>query len=146
MKEPPDLTRRGVLGAALAAPLLPGTLFAQLAARPGADPVAARLEQAVRVRQRAAERLERQGVPRHTANGDEEELPGRIACYSKALPHDPLGVVEPRAYGFLLAALRSGKPNDFEEIPLGGPSSRGPAPPSSRPCSTSPRWSRSRWW
>jgi membrane-associated phospholipid phosphatase len=123
MSRPKDTTRRDFLGSALvAAPLLAGALAAPAAAGPGRrdDPLAVRLEQAVRLRRRAAERLERRPLPRHLANGDEEELPGRIACYSKALPHDPLGVVEPRAYGFLLAALRSGKPNDFEEIPLGG--------------------------
>jgi hypothetical protein len=118
-----DLSRRDLLGAALAAPLVPGALLAPggvLAAKPAADPLAERLEQAVAVRRRAAERLRRRPLPRHLANGDEDELPERIACFAKALPHDPLGVVEPRAYGFLLKALRSGKPEDFEEIPLGG--------------------------
>jgi hypothetical protein len=85
----------------------------------GPDPLAARLEQAVRVRMRAADRL-RRSPPRHRANGDEEGPPGLAACFSKALPHDALGIVEPKAYRFLRGALESGDPEDFERIPLGG--------------------------
>jgi len=123
MSDPDDPTRRDFLGSALvAAPLLAGALATPLAAGSGrrADPLAERLEQAVGVRRNAAERLRHLPLPQHLGNGDGDELPGWIACFSKALPHDELGVVEPRAYGFLLAALRSGRPKDFEAIPLGG--------------------------
>jgi len=58
--------------------------------------------------------------PIHATNGDETALPGWIACYSKGLPHDALGVVDPAAYGLLLRAIGSRDPADFESIPLGG--------------------------
>ena len=49
----------------------------------------------------------------HRANGDEELYAGRIANYSKGLPHNNDGTVVESSYGSLLAALSSGSPNDF---------------------------------
>lgn len=58
-------------------------------------------------------------------NGDEALYPNRIANYSKGLPHDDLGEVEPAAYDALVAATSSGLPAAFEAIPLGcGPGGR----------------------
>lgn len=53
-------------------------------------------------------------------NGDEELYPNRIGNYSKGLPHQANGEVVPAAYNALLDALRTGNPNAFEQIPLGG--------------------------
>jgi hypothetical protein len=53
-------------------------------------------------------------------NGDEELYPNRIGNYSKGLPHQSNGEVIPSAYELLLDALRTGNPNAFEQIPLGG--------------------------
>jgi hypothetical protein len=58
--------------------------------------------------------------PTHATNGDETALPGWIACYSKGLPHDALGEVDPAAYRLLLRAIASRDPAEFESIPLGG--------------------------
>src|SRR6202043_461114 len=58
--------------------------------------------------------------PRHATNGEEADRPGWIACSSKGLPHDPRGEVDAAAYRLLLQALASGRPADFEHIPLGG--------------------------
>src|SRR5262249_6389469 len=52
-------------------------------------------------------------------NGEEIDYPF-VASYSKALPHDALGHVDPRAYQGLLDAVASGDPIIFESIPLGG--------------------------
>ncbi|HET8646528.1 MAG TPA: vanadium-dependent haloperoxidase, partial [Vicinamibacteria bacterium] len=57
---------------------------------------------------------------RALANGDEKELPRYLAMYSKGLPHNGLGEVEPEAYELLLRALRSGDPLDFDRIPCAG--------------------------
>ncbi|HZP41079.1 MAG TPA: vanadium-dependent haloperoxidase [Candidatus Binatia bacterium] len=54
------------------------------------------------------------------ANGEETELAGHVASFSKGLPHDALGHVDPAAYAALLAAVRSGDPADFERIPMAG--------------------------
>src|SRR5215471_14974005 len=54
------------------------------------------------------------------SNGDEEAYANRIASYTKSLPHNDLGEVDPNAYNAYLQALNSGKWEDFEAIPLGG--------------------------
>jgi hypothetical protein len=53
-------------------------------------------------------------------NGDEQLYPGRIASFSKALPHSAIGEVDLNAYNAYLKALGSGLRSDFEAIPLGG--------------------------
>lgn len=57
----------------------------------------------------------------HVSNGEEGAYPNYIANYTKALPHNELGEVEPSAYRALLKALGTGHPEDFEKIPLGTP-------------------------
>jgi hypothetical protein len=59
--------------------------------------------------------------PQPESNGDEDryDIVG-LANFSKALPHNDLGEVEPAAYRALLQALRSGSSEDFKNIPLGG--------------------------
>lgn len=62
-------------------------------------------------------------IPRHfdrPNNGDEELYPNRIGNYSKALAHKPNGEVVPSAYNSMLNALRTGNPNAFEQIQMGG--------------------------
>lgn len=54
-------------------------------------------------------------------NGDEDSYGGtRIGNYTKGLPHNNLGEVQPAAYAALLRALASGLNADFEAVPLGG--------------------------
>jgi hypothetical protein len=43
-----------------------------------------------------------------------------LANFTKALPHNRLGEVDPGAYRALLGALWSGRSEDFRRIPLGG--------------------------
>lgn len=89
-------------------------------ATPGVGSGGDRTRRAFQVRVQAAE-LARDTPPApNVSNGDEEALPGRIACFSKSLPHDRLGQVDPGSYELLLAALSSGAPRDFELIPIGG--------------------------
>lgn len=59
-------------------------------------------------------------IPEHPDNGDECLYPNRIGNFSKGLPHQDNGEVEPEAYKALLHALKTGDPADFEKIPLGG--------------------------
>src|SRR5229473_1737411 len=59
--------------------------------------------------------------PRQQSNGDELRYPNRIASFSKGLPHDDLGEVNPAAYASLLNALSTGNPDDFEQIVMGAP-------------------------
>jgi hypothetical protein len=56
----------------------------------------------------------------HANNGDEALFPTRIGNYSKGLPHDAYGEVDPHAYNSFLTAATSGKADDFERIVMGG--------------------------
>jgi hypothetical protein len=75
-----------------------------------------RQRQAYRIRVEAALRERNRPVANHPTNGDEERYPHKIASYSKGLPHNSLGEVDPAAYASLLDALASGHPGDFENI------------------------------
>jgi hypothetical protein len=73
------------------------------------------------VRQNAASYWKGQAVKVHPTNGDEARYPNRIGNYSKALPHNSFGEVDPTAYQSLLTAMTSGNPADFDDIIIGGP-------------------------
>lgn len=79
-----------------------------------------RQETAFEIRLKAAKFYDKLPLVNHPCNGDEERYPDKIASYSKALPHDKLGEVDLHAYRKYIKALKSGDPQDFEEIPLGG--------------------------
>jgi len=70
------------------------------------------------VRAAAADRAYSAQIPDHPSNGEETSYP-YVASASKGLPHDDMGEVDPSAYRALLRALDSGRPEDFERIPLG---------------------------
>lgn len=79
-----------------------------------------RREQAFRLRVKTAIAERNVPVPPQVDNGDEGLYPTRIGNYSKGLPHNSIGEVDPGAYDDLLTAVRSGSPEDFAKIPLGG--------------------------
>lgn len=79
-----------------------------------------RANEAFKIRKDAAHEQRQRPLPPHPDNDDEEKLPDFIGNFSKGLPHDDLGQVDKGAYKLLRKALASGKPADFEEIPLGG--------------------------
>ncbi|HET6980383.1 MAG TPA: vanadium-dependent haloperoxidase [Pyrinomonadaceae bacterium] len=56
----------------------------------------------------------------HPNNEDENLYPNKLGNYSKGLPHNNDGTVVLSAYNALLAAINSGRPADFDAIPLGG--------------------------
>ncbi|WP_078429822.1 vanadium-dependent haloperoxidase [Alkalihalobacterium alkalinitrilicum] len=56
----------------------------------------------------------------HRCNGDEQSYSKKIANFTKTLPHNSLGEVDVNAYDSLIKALKSGKPEEFEAIPMGG--------------------------
>jgi hypothetical protein len=55
--------------------------------------------------------------PAPMTNGDEDRYPDRRASFSKTLPHNQLGEVDPDAYRQWLAILLSGDPARFAEAP-----------------------------
>jgi hypothetical protein len=56
----------------------------------------------------------------HPSNLDEDLYPNKIANYSKGLPHNNDGTVVLSAYNALLKALKTGDPENFDAIPMGG--------------------------
>jgi len=56
----------------------------------------------------------------HPDNNDEGLYPNKLGSYSKGLPHNDDGTVVASAYAALLQAIDSGRPADFDAIPLGG--------------------------
>ena len=56
----------------------------------------------------------------HPNNLDEDLYPNKLGSYSKGLPHNPDGTVVASAYAALVKAIDSGRPADFDVIPLGG--------------------------
>jgi hypothetical protein len=56
----------------------------------------------------------------HPANDDENFYPNKLGSYSKGLPHNNDGTVSLSAYAALLQAVNSGRPSDFDAIPMGG--------------------------
>ncbi|HEU4833252.1 MAG TPA: vanadium-dependent haloperoxidase [Pyrinomonadaceae bacterium] len=56
----------------------------------------------------------------HPNNQDENIYPNKIGNYSKGLPHNNDGTVVLSAYNALVNAIDSGRPADFDAIPLGG--------------------------
>lgn len=88
------------------------------AASPAA-PLASRRLPSLAVRRRAAQIAFERHHPAQTPNDDERRFPSRIGNYSKGLPHNGRGEVLPAAYDALLRAFASGRPADFDAIPLG---------------------------
>ena len=85
--------------------------------------VAARRTRALQLRITTAQQQLRDPFPQPQPNGDEARYADDVlglANFTKALPHNHLGEVDPDAYRALLRALRSGRPADFRGIPLGG--------------------------
>lgn len=78
-----------------------------------------RRERMYDIRVQAAEVQRRLPIPQHPDNGDEDRYERKIASYSKGLPHNASGEVDPGAYDQFLDALDSERPEDFEALRLG---------------------------
>lgn len=106
----------GAVGVGAAAAVAPEAGAEQIAPGEPAD----RRNDAERIREDAARNEKNLGVFPHECNGDEDRYPTRIGNFSKTLPHNDFGEVDPAAYNALLAALATGDFNDFENVPQGG--------------------------
>jgi membrane-associated phospholipid phosphatase len=79
-----------------------------------------RRDEAYKIRHDAAVFEKDQPLAPHPDNGDDALFENKIGSYSKGLPHNELGEVDPNAYRQLLAALSSADPAEFEAIPMIG--------------------------
>jgi hypothetical protein len=93
---------------------------ARIADQDGDEDDSSRRGRSFRIRLEAATAERKVPTPRQVNNGDEALYPNFIGNYSQGLPHDSIGEVDPAAYHALLTAVRSGEPEDFDNIPLGG--------------------------
>src|SRR6185503_10231488 len=89
-----------------------------LAAEGAVNPITARRKACRDIRRNMADYWYSQSPVVHATNGDEQRYPSRIANYSKSLPHNEFGEVNPDAYNTLLRAVASGKSADYEAITL----------------------------
>lgn len=127
----PAVSRRGFLGgvAGMAAGTLAGGVGAIVvgtAAAPDAEAVElapsdpeARQDAAHQLRIKASQAEHQRPAIFHPTNGDEELYPNFIANFTKTLPHDDLGEVDPAAYLQLLDAIESGDLAAFDAVPQG---------------------------
>ncbi|MGH7901006.1 MAG: vanadium-dependent haloperoxidase [Thermodesulfobacteriota bacterium] len=79
-----------------------------------------RANAAFQVRLDAAKEEKKVPIPDHPCNGDESLYRNFIGNYSKGLLHNSFGEVDPDAYNALLAAISSGKFEDFEALSTDG--------------------------
>lgn len=122
------VSRRSFLGrlggfAASAGTLGAGALTLSSAASAAySDPLspAARQSAAYRARLWAAKTQGGLPYPTHACNGDEARYADFRNQFSKGLPHNALGEVDPAAYNALLNAIGSGRFADYEAVPLAG--------------------------
>jgi hypothetical protein len=82
--------------------------------------LATRRARALKLRIDTARRQLAGTFPRRQTNGDEDASPAGLANFTKTLPHNRLGEVDPDAYRTLLRALSSGRPADFDMVSLAG--------------------------
>jgi len=84
------------------------------------DALEERAREAYGLRVDAARFQRRQPLPSQDSNGDERRYPDFIGNFSKTLPHDAFGTVDPAAYRALRHAMKTANPDDFAAIPMGG--------------------------
>jgi hypothetical protein len=110
------MSRRRFFAQSLSTVPASGLLFAS------AEPVAEdpRVARATDIRSQAAKLQSARKVAVAHTNGDEANLPNRIGCFIKGLPHDKFGEVDESAYAALLNAMKTGVFADFERIPRSG--------------------------
>jgi membrane-associated phospholipid phosphatase len=80
----------------------------------------ARADSAFQVRLNAAKSERNIGTPDHPCNGDESIYPNKIGNYTKGLVHNSIGEVDLDAYEAFIAALTTGKFEDFELLAVNG--------------------------
>ncbi|MFI5323032.1 MAG: vanadium-dependent haloperoxidase [Thermodesulfobacteriota bacterium] len=79
-----------------------------------------RADSAFKVRCNAAQVERDIPIPDHPCNGDEAIYPNKIGNYSKGLKHNSIGEVNTDSYDALIAAITTGKFEDFELLAVNG--------------------------
>ena len=109
------------LGSAALMPVCAQLIAAEAAPNAAEGSAQQRAEEAFQTRMTAALNERQLPFPDHPNNGDEQRYTNRIGSYSKGLPHNNLGEVDPNAYSALLGALATADTRDFERLVMGCP-------------------------
>ena len=107
-------SRRSVIAAAALAPF---AAVAKAADFVGPLTPRQRQQRVFECRRDAAQAELHSDPPKAMANGDEDRYLDRRASFSKTMPHNELGEVDPDAYRQWVAILRNGNPARFAEVP-----------------------------
>jgi hypothetical protein len=109
-----QISRRSLLGTTLALPVLSVVHAADLRSplSPGR-----RQQLVLETRREAAQAEFSSNPPVHVTNFDEDRYPDRRASFSKTMPHNDLGEVDPEAYRQWLAILARGEAAGFDQVP-----------------------------
>ena len=108
------------VGSALAAPaILPKTASGAPSPVPGGNQRAADAA-AIRIEAAQAQLDFTKGLDPQENNGDDDRYANQnyYASFTKTLPHDSIGEVDPAAYQALLSAIASEDPGEFNDVPL----------------------------
>ena len=111
--------RRKFLGAAVLAGFIPPPSAHDQLTATGVSSLPQQRQQRAHQLGHAAALFDMQRPPAIAATNADERMAGYIASFSKTLPHNSLGEVDPKAYTAYLRALGSGNASDFEAIPMG---------------------------
>jgi membrane-associated phospholipid phosphatase len=76
-----------------------------------------RRDRALAIREAAARAHFRAGTPTNVSNGDERRYADKRASFSKTLPHDDLGEVDPAAFAQFVEIIERGDPRGFDAMP-----------------------------
>jgi hypothetical protein len=79
-----------------------------------------RSEESFKIREECATKERHAGAATQIPNGDEGRYANFIGSYSKGLPHNSIGDVDPDSYHIFLEALKVGTAGAFEDVPLAG--------------------------
>ena len=83
-------------------------------------PVEPRRLRAYDLRVKAAFAAASASAPHRESATNESQVPAFLAMFSKGLPHDAYGLVDPDAYRMLAGAATGSGESRFEDVPLGG--------------------------
>lgn len=83
-------------------------------------PIEPRRLRAYDLRVKAAFAAASAAVPSRAGSTDETDVPAHLAMFSKGLPHDSFGIVDPEAYRALARACVDASGASFEDVRLGG--------------------------
>lgn len=78
-----------------------------------------RASRAANIRRQAAEVIETTAMPNHVSNGEEDRFGNYITSFTKGLPHNDIGEVDPEAFNALRRALHEADFDQIEDVPLG---------------------------